>query len=93
VIFFYSCRYMGHPLLCDRLYGGGVAFSDAELVALETSNPPVEVPIPVRHAGDVKERLEDLLDATELETLSPSLAAARTLGSGGDTPQLSLLRA
>lgn len=74
---------MGHPLLCDRLYGGGVAFSDIELVALESAQPPARLPFSVRHSGDGSGKLQDLLDSADLEVMSPALARARSNGEGG----------
>ena len=74
-------RYMGHPLLCDRLYGGGVKFSKDELIAMATSETPLDLPLSVRVAGAVDGALQDLLEASDLASVSPPLAAAR--GNGG----------
>jgi hypothetical protein len=67
--------YMGHPLLCDRTYGGGVAFSDAELRVLAVSHPHVRLPLLVGESGDEGGRLRDLLSTADLTAVSPPLAA------------------
>lgn len=37
--------WMGHPLLCDHMYGGGYAFTAEQLKALAEASPPTRLPI------------------------------------------------
>eukprot|EP00041_Stephanoeca_diplocostata_P017907 m.369640 g.369640 ORF g.369640 m.369640 type:complete len:455 (-) comp20853_c0_seq9:1310-2674(-) len=65
--------HMGHPLLGDHMYGGGVEFTTHDLLALETSAKHVQLPIRIFHGrpGDV---VHDLVGSLPVEQLSPVLA-------------------
>lgn len=65
--------YMGHPLLCDHMYGGGTKFTEDQLREMEKS-PSTGDFLPLKNGSS---HLRDLVDTVDLDVLSPTLAAAR----------------
>eukprot|EP00040_Diaphanoeca_grandis_P021906 m.117153 g.117153 ORF g.117153 m.117153 type:complete len:533 (+) comp28559_c0_seq1:146-1744(+) len=64
--------YMGHPMLCDHMHGGGDSITKAQLLAAEVT--AVELPIIKTKSNHPHE----LVTSIDLSQLSPPLAAART---------------
>ena len=72
--------HMGHPIVCDYMYGGGTAYTEDSLLAAENAAVATRLPIPFE-AEDGK--IYDLGVPEVLAVVSPALVNAAALDSRG----------
>eukprot|EP00039_Didymoeca_costata_P033164 m.40992 g.40992 ORF g.40992 m.40992 type:complete len:450 (-) comp9728_c0_seq2:23-1372(-) len=63
--------FMGHPILCDYMYGGGVAYSREGVLSAENSAFPGKIPFPYHHLATGM--TYDLREDEHFKEMSPSL--------------------
>jgi threonine dehydrogenase-like Zn-dependent dehydrogenase len=66
---------MGHPIICDFMYGGGVSYSKESLLAVENAPHPERLPIPFEHQATGQ--VYDLGEPGVLEVVSPAIGGMR----------------